>query len=355
MTALLIATDSDVVRVEVASGEARAGSGLEGERPTCLAALPPTGSLTTTATEVGPTASNRKEAEAGPLSSAWCGTRRGGVFRSDDGGHSWRPSGLDGEHVMSLAVSPVDEGLVWAGTEPSALWRSEDDGESWERMPGLRDLPSSSRWAFPPRPETHHVRWIACHPRERGRLWLAIEAGALVSTPDGGESWKDRVPDGPWDTHELAIHPDRPETLRIAAGDGYYESEDGGSTWCAPRDGLEVSYLRSVAVDPGDPDVILVSASSRARTAYVAGHSDGRLYRRVADPTCAGRWVRVRTGWPEEPETIAPLLLSGATAGELWAADERGLHRSTDGGETWARIARLPETLDHLRGLARVG
>ena len=256
---------------------------------------------------------------------------------------------------MSLAQSPVVGGLLWAGTEPSALWRSEDGGESWERMPGLTDLPSSSDWAFPPRPETHHVRWITCHPREGERLWLAIEAGALVSTPDGGESWQDRTPGGPRDTHEAVIHPERPDTLRIAAGDGYFESGDGGRTWCTPAHGLDVTYLRSVAVDPGDPDVVLVSAASRAKRAYVAGHADGRLYRRVTDDLCTGRWIRVRSGWPDEPSTIAPLLLSGSAAGELWAADERGLHRSEDGGETWDRMAEYPVSPDHLRGLARVG
>ena len=96
-------------------------------------------------------------------------------------------------------------------------------------------LPSSSEWSFPPRPETHHVRWIACHPLEPERLWVAIEAGALVSTIDGGRTWRDRVPGGPWDTHELAIHRKAPDTLRVSAGDGYYESYDAGATWHSPQ------------------------------------------------------------------------------------------------------------------------
>ena len=327
---LLVATRDRLLVVEAGRGEVRDAEvpirSTSDLRPTCLAA--------------DPLASGR----------AWCGTEADGMWRSDEGGRSWRGVGLEAEEVTAVAASPVEAGVVWVGTEPSALWRSTDAGGSWERCEGLDELPSSSEWSFPPRPETHHVRWIACHPRQAGRLWLAIEAGALVTTPDGGRSWRDRVPGGPYDTHELAIHPDRPEVLRIAAGDGYYESFDGGATWASPEDGLEVGYLRSVAIDPGDPGVVVVSAASHAHAAYQAGRSDGRLYRREGD----GRWERVRDGWPEPPATIAPLLAAGREPGELWAADERGVHRSGDGGRHWERVAAFEPTPPWLRGLALI-
>lgn len=322
---ILVATESAVVSVDVERGTSAAARGMT-DRPTCLAADP------------------RLRGRA------WCGTQRGGVFRTDDAGSSWRPCGLEGQLIMSITASPAESDVVWIGTEPSAVWRSADGGESWEQTSRLYELPSSSTWAFPPKPETHHVRWIACHPRQTGRLWVAIEAGALVSTMDGGHTWRDRVPGGPYDTHELAIHPDAPDSLRVAAGDGYFESDDGGATWRSPRAGLDVGYLRSVAIDPGRPDVVIVSASSGPRSAYGAGVSDGRLYRRADQ----GRWERVREGWPETPATIAPLLIPGAQAGELWAADERGLHHSGDGGVAWRKVADHPTAPRYLRGLTLV-
>ena len=261
---------------------------------------------------------------------AWCGGEDG-VLRSDDGGVSWRASGLNGDSVTSLAASFTRRRLLWAGTEPSAVWASRDGGASWVRTEGLLDLPSAPHWSFPPKPETHHVRWIGCHPGDEGRLWVAIEAGALVTTPDGGRTWRDRVPGGPYDTHQLAIHPAEPEVLRSAAGDGYFESRDGGRTWASPEDGLEVGYLVSVAIDPGDPEVVVISAATGPFSAYRAGRADGRLYRRAA----GGRWERVRAGWPDPPTTVAPRLVSGRAPGEIWAADERGVHRSQDGGRSW--------------------
>jgi hypothetical protein len=323
MTRLLVATESEVIAVDAGPRAPAVSRGLT-DQPTCLATDPFT---------------------AGRV---WCGTRRHGALRSDDGGASWRRTGLDDGHVMALAVSPAQPDLVWVGTEPSALWRSPDGGDTWQELRALQDLPSRPHWSFPPKPETHHVRWIACHPHDADRLWVAIEAGALVFTQDGGRTWRDRVPDGPYDTHELAIHPARPDVLRVAAGDGYFESDDGGATWTSPRDGLEVGYLRSVAIDPGNPDVVVISASRGPHTAYAAGMSDGRLYRREGQ----GPWARVRDGWPDPPDTIAPLLAAGQRGGELWAADERGVHRSADGGASWRLWSTNPSRVHHLRGLA---
>jgi photosystem II stability/assembly factor-like uncharacterized protein len=325
MTSILVATESTVLVVDAERGTMSQGTGLS-DRPTCVTADATTGC-------------------------AWCGTQRGGAFRSDDDGVSWRSIGLEGRRIVSISASPSQSDLVWVGTEPSEVWRSENGGETWEQTSSLEKLASSPTWSFPPKPDTHHVRWIACHPRDAGRLWVAIEAGALASTSDGGRTWHDRVKDGPWDTHELAIHPDAPTSLRIAAGDGYFESDDGGATWRSPEDGLDVGYLRSVAIDPGRRDVVIVSASSGPRLAYVTGVSDGRLYRRDG----GARWERVRDGWPDPPNTIAPLLAAGRSAGELWAADERGVHRSNDAGVSWRVVARFAVTPNNLRGLSLVG
>jgi photosystem II stability/assembly factor-like uncharacterized protein len=319
---IVVATDREVVVIDVERGTSVPAHGIN-DRPTCLAADPLVHAR------------------------AWCGTHRSGMFRSDDGGRSWQSVGLSGKLTMAVTASPVERDAVWVGTEPSEVWRSRDAGTTWEQTARLETLPSSSEWSFPPRPDTHHVRWIACHPLDPERLWVAIEAGALVSTLNGGRTWRDRVPGGPWDTHELAIHRKAPAVLRVSAGDGYFESDDAGSTWRSPSAGLEVGYFRSVAIDPGQPEVVVVSASSGPHSAYVAGRSDGRLYRRLTHD----RWERVHSGWPEQPSTIAPLLCAGAKTGQLWAADERGVHGSDNGGKSWSQVVSYATSPQHLRGL----
>ena len=178
---ILVAAEREVVVIDVERGTSASARGI-GDRPTCLAA--------------DPLVAGR----------AWCGTHGAGVFRSDDDGESWRGVGLVGRLTMSVTASPVDSNVVWVGTEPSQVWCSGNAGTTWEQTTRLETLPSWSEWSYPPRPDTHHVRCIACHPLDPNRLWVAVEAGALVSTVDGGRTWRDRVPCGPWDTHELAVH-----------------------------------------------------------------------------------------------------------------------------------------------------
>lgn len=171
----------------------------------------------------------------------YCGTAERGLWRSADAGASWEPVGEGVRHpaVTAAAVSAAERvdgrGVVYAGTEPSTLFRSEDGGSSWRELEGMRDLPSFPEWSFPPRPETSHVRWISPDLAVPGRLFVCIEAGALIRSHDGGETWQDRVDDGPLDTHTLALHEDAPGRLYSAAGDGsistgreYSQSPDGG-------------------------------------------------------------------------------------------------------------------------------
>ena len=96
----------------------------------------------------------------------YCGTARDGLFRSRDSGRIWEPVGPGIDHPMITAVDVSHAGqagglgIVYAGTEPSAMFRSDNGGNSWVDLAGLRALPSADIWSFPPRPHTHHVRWI---------------------------------------------------------------------------------------------------------------------------------------------------------------------------------------------------
>ncbi|MEA5388733.1 hypothetical protein VB779_18070 [Haloarculaceae archaeon H-GB11] len=196
------------------------------------------------------------------------GTVDSGLLRSDDGGDTWRNVLVAGDRVTAVRVSPNDPDVVWAGTEPSAVYRSTDGGDSWQDRPSLTDLPSASSWSFPPRPHTHHVRWLAEAPTDPDTLYVAIEAGALVRTHDGGETWLDRPSGSRRDTHTMATHPAEPDRLYVAAGDGYAESRDCGDTWLYPQDGLDHRYVWSVAVAPDDPETVVVSAANGPRQAH---------------------------------------------------------------------------------------
>ncbi|MFC7249523.1 WD40/YVTN/BNR-like repeat-containing protein [Halomicroarcula sp. GCM10025324] len=285
-------------------------------------------------------------ADASVPDRAFVGTVDAGLQRTTDGGERWTESLATDDRVTSVTVSPHDPDVVWAGTEPSAVYRSTDGGESWTERGGLTDLESASRWSFPPRPSTHHVRWLAVAPDDPEQLYVAIEAGAFVRSPDGGETWVDHPEGARRDNHTLATHPDAPDRVYTAAGDGYALSADRGATWTHPQAGLDHRYVWSVAVHPEDPDRVVVSAASGA---YAAHSTTGtsHVYRWTGD-----EWAHAMAGLPDPDGLARPVLATDDTA--FYALSNHGLFRSADGRE-WTPVGEWHDDYDQVpRGLAVV-
>ncbi|MDS0296403.1 WD40/YVTN/BNR-like repeat-containing protein [Halogeometricum luteum] len=274
---------------------------------------------------------------------AFCGTFESGLHRTDDAGETWERVGAEAlpESVTSVAVSPHDPGVVYAGTEPSAVFESVDAGETWTELDGLTDLPSASEWSFPPRPDTHHARWVEPDPNDPDHLYVGVEAGALVQTRDGGETWEDRVPSARRDTHSMTTHADEPGRAWVAAGDGYAETRDGGETWTHPQEGLDHRYCWSVVVDRADPSRVLLSSASGPRSAHRAGSAESYLYRREsgAGGDDGGAWERLDdVGIPTGSGVVRAVLARGDDGGEFYAVTNRGLYRTADGGDSFDRL-----------------
>jgi photosystem II stability/assembly factor-like uncharacterized protein len=275
------------------------------------------------------------------LNRAYCGTFGDGLWKTDDGGKNWDSVGKDSissPDVMSVSVNPLKRGNdefneVYVGTEPTALYKSNDGGRSWEKMSALNNLDSSTSWSFPPRPWTNHVRWIEPDIKDPDYVFVAIEAGALVQTHDDGKTWIDRVDQGPYDTHILATHQKAPKRLYSSAGDGYFESFDYGETWKRPTAGFRHHYLYGLAVDSGDPQTVIVSASLGPWEAHSLEGAESLVYRRSND---GEKWKAVSKGLPEPRGTMITILAANPKcAGEVYAVNNRGVFYSTDSGISW--------------------
>jgi hypothetical protein len=110
--------------------------------------------------------------------------------------------------------------------------------------------------------------------------FVAIEAGTLVQSHDGGITWIDRVKHASYDTHTLAAHSMAPKRLYSSAGDGYFESFDYGESWIRLTAGLRHHYLYGLAVDSGDPNTVIVSASMGPGKAYYTEDAESFVYRK---------------------------------------------------------------------------
>lgn len=264
------------------------------------------------------------------------GTFDKGIFRSLDGGKTWADvtDGIPHRRVLAVCISP--HGEVYAGTEPSSLYRSTDDGDSWEDLASLRDVPSYDTWFFPPRPETHHVRWIAPHADDANAIHVGIELGGVLRTQDGGASFEDRHTDAVIDPHVVHAHPRATDRIYAIGGDGVSFSTDAGDTWTRDTEGMDRYYVWGLAVDPADPDLWYISAAPGPDRAHGQGDAQGRLYRRGSAWEPLGS---VERDMPYSLKAPAPgVLVVGTRSGQIRVSD--------DAGETWRTLgAKVPGIL----------
>lgn len=137
-----------------------------------------------------------------------------GLFRSNDGGATWRPAGLH-SIIISLALTPS---ALYAGTSKGGVYRSDDRGVTWRTInEGL----------------THfYVSALAVDPTTPTTLYAATGDGVNKSV-DGGETWRAVGLRGRW-VYTLAFDPQRPTTLYAGADAGVFVSEDAGRPGALP-------------------------------------------------------------------------------------------------------------------------
>ena len=164
------------------------------------------------------------------------GTRGAGALlssgRRTGDGSAWScPSGTSSRSRSALRTERSTPARNRVACSPFATVRE------WTELEALQDIPSRERWSFPPRPWTHHVRWIAPDPHRPERLLVAIELGGVMLSEDGGESFSDHRPGAKRDAHTITWHPLAEGRAYEAAGDGAAWSEDGGAQLVGARCG----------------------------------------------------------------------------------------------------------------------
>lgn len=280
-------------------------------------------------------------------SSNWYGPA---VWWSDDLGETWAHSshgltyGDAGPAVEQIwCVTPVDGGTVYAGVDPAGLFHSQDGGQTWLHLGALRARGARDSWRRTNAGLPLHA--VLLQPYDRRRLWAAVGAGGVYTSPDGGEVWT-RLPDagGPC-VHALALAPEAASAagprLYQQSHDGVFRSDDGGRTWLDVSAGLPSRFGFSLATHPRDPRALYVVPldSAGARRAP----PDGRLA--VWRSRDAGStWESLRQGLPDEPVHAGVWRAALATdaldpVGVYFGTNTGQLYASPDEGETWTAVA----------------
>ncbi len=303
---------------------------------------------------VGPSRGGRVTAVAGHPAHPgvfYMGATGGGVFKTTDYGHNWRPVS-DGyfasPSIGAIAVAGSDPDVVYVSTGSDGLrsnviigkgvYRSDDAGASWRHV-GLERTGNSGAVLI--HPEDPDTAWVAAI----GNPFLANPERGVYKTTDGGATWERTLfvsertgavdlefkPGDPDTIYASTWEAERkPWTIRSGGMEGgVHRSRDGGATWEKLENGLPTG-LR------GKSDLaVSAAAPSRVYVLIEAPGSDGGVYRSDDE---GDSWRQVSDFQPirNRPFYYTNLHAHPTDPDTLWGMAE-GYWKSQDGGATWER------------------
>lgn len=199
-----------------------------------------------------------------------------GVYRSDDGGRSWRNMGLKtSEHIGRIAIDPRNsdvvfvaaQGPLWAGGGERGLYKTTDGGRTWKAViPGTENTGATDVVIDPSNPD---IMYAATWQRRR-HFYTLINGGpesAIYKSTDGGNTWnrlRGGLPPGDLGRIGLSISPADTNVVYAtveASGQlsGIFRSNDRGATWERMNPNIaQGMYYGQIVADPKDVDRVYI-------------------------------------------------------------------------------------------------
>ncbi len=260
-----------------------------------------------------------------------------GVYKSSDGGKSWQNVGLrNSRQISRIVIDPKNPNVVYVGVlghayggnEERGVYKSTDGGITWKHAlnkgpnVGVSDLAIAAGNSQVLIAGT----WNARRPPWSTYAPIAGPGSGLYRSTDGGESWvqltNHGLPDGDWGRVGVAISADgkRVYSLIEAKASGLYRSDDSGNSWALENSDSRLTsrpwYFNSVTIDPSNPDVLYVPNIALYRS------SDG------------GRTISVLRGAPGGDD-YHQLWVDPKDSSRLILGSDQGTSISLDDGSTW--------------------
>lgn len=279
------------------------------------------------------------------------GTSQGEVYRSTDGGRTWRnpreSNPFPGYVVDNLAID--SSGRLWAAAwglwSGSVVAVSDDRGVTWTRRDQkLRDL-SLRAFAVDPSNPSHLVAGAlngVYRSKDDGVTWSRISTQANVEsvaidprrgdtiyigtwrqawrTDDGGANWKHIAQGMVLDTDVFAINidPKNPDDVWMSTCGWVYNSKDRGDSWTRHKDGFENRRIHAIERHPKDPSTLFAGSVA----GLYCSRDAGKKWSLVSPESIVVNAIAMH---PEAPERI------------VLATEGDGIYISHDSGATWNR------------------
>jgi photosystem II stability/assembly factor-like uncharacterized protein len=167
-------------------------------------------------------------------------------------------SGHDGQdsygQIVTIAESPIKEGVIWVGTDDGNVQISRDGGKTWknviDRIPGVP-------------PNTYVTRVIGSYTRD-GRAYVTFDGhrnddfkAYVFTTEDFGKTWKNISNNLPYTANVIREHPRNPSLLFAGTEFGLFVSFNRGESWMKLKNNLPTVPVDDIAIHPRDNDLIL--------------------------------------------------------------------------------------------------
>jgi photosystem II stability/assembly factor-like uncharacterized protein len=264
-----------------------------------------------------------------------------GVYKSVDGGHSWRHVGLpDSRHIGAILVNPMNPNIVfvaalghaYGSNEERGIFRTSDGGTSWQKVLYLDDKTGGIDVVLDP----HNPYTLFAAMWQAVRTPWSLSSGGpgsgLYRSTDGGSTWKRLegrgLPDGL--LGKIGVSVSGADSRRVyaiieAKEGGVFRSEDGGDSWTRVNDDERYRqrawYFSHIFADPVSVDTVYVENTGLFRSV-----DGGKTFNLLPAPhgDHHGLWID-----PTNPKSIIDGNDGGATV-------------SLDGGETWSTLLNQP-------------
>lgn len=280
----------------------------------------------------------------------------GGVWKTVNAGVTYEPL-FDGQGSYSIGcvtLDPNNTNVVWVGSGENnnqrsvaygdGVYRSEDGGASWKNM-GLKTSEHIGRIIVDPRNSA--VVYVAAI----GPLWKEGGERGVYKTTDAGKTWTQVLKiDDYTGVNDIVMDPRNPDVLYAAAfqrmrsdfayvsggpGSGMYKTIDGGKTWDKINSGLPSADKGRIglAISPADPEYIYAVMEASKESGFYRSTNRGASWQKMSSHHTGGNYYNEVIADPKDPNTVYVMGYS--------------IDISTDGGKNFRPIGEKSKHVDN--------
>ncbi|WP_353200053.1 hypothetical protein [Sandarakinorhabdus sp.] len=278
------------------------------------------------------------------LASAGWAAAPDGLVAEDLTALQWREVGtaMSSGRVTRFAVHPTDQRIIYTATASGGLWKTVNAGTTW--TPVFEKGSTISMGAVTLDPNDPNTVWIGTG--EQNNVRSSQYGDGVYRSRDGGTTWEHMGLTESRHIGRIIVHPKDSNTVFVAAlgslwgpneERGLYRTRDGGKTWTRLLRPSKFTGVVEVAMHPNNPDILYAATFQRERRQWsmIGGGEEGGLWRSTDG---GDSWARVGNGFPTTAVGRVGVTFCASNPDMVYATavgPAGGTFRSTDGGNSW--------------------